>query len=195
LRRVWQSIVTHKDAIDFSLEVPAYASLEGDTRHLYQESNKAIAGVTQDLDEGFQFNTIMAKLRAFANVFAKYTPTSPKDAVFSHAVASFLKLSAPITPHFSEELWQKLGGTGSVHLQSWSMVDSDALVADEVTVVFQVNGKLRDKASVAFDTEKDTIEALAKASPSVQKFLDGMSIVKVIVVPNKLVNIVVKPQN
>jgi leucyl-tRNA synthetase len=195
LRRVWQSIVTHKDAIDFSLEVPAYASLEGDTRHLYQESNKAIAGVTQDLDEGFQFNTIMAKLRAFANVFAKYTPTSPKDAVFSHAVASFLKLSAPITPHFSEELWQKLGGTGSVHLQSWSMVDSDALVADEVTVVFQVNGKLRDKVSVPFDTEKDTIEALAKASPSVQKFLDGMSIVKVIVVPNKLVNIVVKPQN
>jgi leucyl-tRNA synthetase len=195
LRRVWQSIVTHKDAIDFSLEVPAYASLEGDTRHLYQESNKAIAGVTQDLDEGFQFNTIMAKLRAFANVFAKYTPTSPNDAVFSHAVASFLKLSAPITPHFSEELWQKLGGTGSVHLQSWSMVDSDALVADEVTVVFQVNGKLRDKVSVPFDTEKDTIEALAKASPSVQKFLDGMSIVKVIVVPNKLVNIVVKPQN
>jgi leucyl-tRNA synthetase len=195
LRRVWQSIVTHKDAIDFSLEVPAYASLEGDTRHLYQESNKAIAGVTQDLDEGFQFNTIMAKLRAFANVFAKYTPTSPKDAVFSHAVASFLKLSAPITPHFSEELWQKLGGTGSVHLQSWCMVDSDALVADEVTVVFQVNGKLRDKVSVPFDTEKDTIEALAKASPSVQKFLDGMSIVKVIVVPNKLVNIVVKPQN
>jgi leucyl-tRNA synthetase len=137
----------------------------------------------------------MAKLRAFASVFAKYTPTSPKDAVFSHAVASFLKLSAPITPHFSEELWQKLGGTGSVHLQSWSMVDSDALVADEVTVVFQVNGKLRDKVSVPFDTEKDTIEALAKASPSVQKFLDGMSIVKVIVVPNKLVNIVVKPQN
>ncbi|MFN9691290.1 MAG: leucine--tRNA ligase [Vampirovibrionales bacterium] len=193
LRRVWQSIVTHKDAIDFSLEVPTYSSLEGDARHLYQESNKAIAGVTQDLDDGFQFNTIMAKLRAFANVFAKYTPTSPKDAVFSHAVASFLKLSAPITPHFSEELWQKLGGTGSVHLQSWSIADADALVADEVTVVFQVNGKLRDKASVPFDTAKDTLEALAKASPSVQKFLDGMSIVKVIVVPNKLVNIVVKP--
>ena len=195
LRRVWQSIVTHKDAVDFSLEVPAYASLEGEARHLYQESNKAIAGVTQDLDDGFQFNTIMAKLRAFANVFAKYTPTSPKDAVFSHAVASFLKLSAPITPHFSEELWQKLGGTGSVHLQSWCVADVDALVADEVTVVFQVNGKLRDKASVPFDTGKDTLEALAKASPAVQKFLDGMDIVKVIVVPNKLVNIVVKPQN
>ncbi|MFN7310606.1 MAG: leucine--tRNA ligase [Vampirovibrionales bacterium] len=195
LRRVWQSIVTHKDAIDFSLEVPAYSSLEGDARHLYQESNKAIFGVTQDLDEGFQFNTIMAKLRAFANVFAKYTPTSPKDAVFSHAVATFLKLSAPITPHFSEELWQKLGGTGSVHLQSWCVADADALVADEVTVVFQVNGKLRDKASVPFDTGKDTLEALAKASPAVQKFLDGMDIVKVIVVPNKLVNIVVKPQN
>ncbi len=195
LRRVWQSIVTHKDAIDFSLEVPPYASLEGDARHLYQESNKAIFGVTQDLDEGFQFNTIMAKLRAFANVFAKYTPTSPKDAVFSHAVASFLKLSAPITPHFSEELWQKLGGVGSIHDQAWSLADADALVADEVTVVFQVNGKLRDKASVAFDTGKDTLEALAKASPSVQKFLDGMDIVKVIVVPNKLVNIVVKPQS
>ncbi|MCE2930597.1 MAG: hypothetical protein LW809_04330, partial [Vampirovibrionales bacterium] len=73
--------------------------------------------------------------------------------------------------------------------------DADALVADEVTVVFQVNGKLRDKASVPFDTGKDTLEALAKASPSVQKFLDGMDIVKVIVVPNKLVNIVVKPQS
>jgi leucyl-tRNA synthetase len=195
LRRVWQSIVTHQHAVDFSLEVPAYHSLEGPARHLFQESNKAIVGITQDLDEGFQFNTIMAKLRAFAHVFAKYTPQSPKDAVFTHAVQTFLKLSAPITPHFSEELWHKLGGEGSIDHQSWCVALQEALVADEVTVVFQVNGKLRDKDSVALDTDKDTLETLAKASPAVQKFLEGMTIVKVIVVPNKLVNIVVKAKS
>ena len=194
LRRVWQSIVNHQTAVDFSLPLPDYESLEGEARALYQQTHKAIAGITQDLEEGFQFNTIMAKLREFANVLAKYTPDASGDAVFSHAVESYLKLSAPITPHFCEELWHKLGHTSTIHLASWPVADAQALVADELTVVFQVNGKLRDKALVANNTPKETLEALAMASASVQKFLEGMSIVKVVVVPNKLVNIVVKPQ-
>jgi leucyl-tRNA synthetase len=194
LRRVWQSIVTHQASVDFSLTVPAYEALEGDARTLYQHTHKAIAGITEDLEDGFQFNTIMAKLREFANALAKYTPQANGDAVFSHAVECYLKLSAPITPHFCEELWHKLGQTRTIHLEAWPVVDAQALVADEVTVVFQVNGKLRDKASVANNTPKETLETLAMSSSSVQKFLEGMEVVKVVVVPNKLVNIVVKPK-
>jgi leucyl-tRNA synthetase len=109
-------------------------------------------------------------------------------------VESLLKLIAPIVPHLAEELWERVGGTSSVHLQVWCVVDEQALVDDAVTVVFQVNGKVRDKAEVGLNTPQAELEALAMASEKVQQFLAGQTIVKTIVVPNKLVSIVAKPQ-
>jgi leucyl-tRNA synthetase len=193
LRRVWQNMVTHRTAIDLSLPTPDYTTLTGDARHLFQDTHKAIAGITQDLENGFQFNTIMAKLREFANAISKYSPNPLGDAVYSHAVETYLTLSAPITPHFCEEWWSKLGKDSTIHTHPWPVANPLALVADEVTVVFQVNGKLRDKAVLPLNTSADDLKALAQASPAVQKFLDGMALVKIVVVPNKLVNIVVAP--
>jgi leucyl-tRNA synthetase len=109
-------------------------------------------------------------------------------------VQSLVTLIAPVVPHLAEELWERIGGKGSVHLQAWCAVDEQALVADAVTVVFQVNGKVRDKADVAVDTPQAELEALAMASEKVQQFLAWQTIVKTIVVPNKLVSIVAKPK-
>jgi leucyl-tRNA synthetase len=195
LRRVWQTMTTHKQALNFAKpQAVEYASLEGEARLLYQATQKAVAGITNDLDNGFQFNTLIAKLREFANALAKYTPAPESDdVVWNDAVSTYLKLLAPVAPHFCEALWEKFGGEGSIHLQAWPVANAAALVADEVTIIFQVNGKLRDKAVVPNNTPKETLEALAMASEHVQRFLVDAVIVKTIVVPNKLVNIVVKP--
>jgi leucyl-tRNA synthetase len=103
-----------------------------------------------------------------------------------------LVLLAPLTPHLAEELWHRLGGAGSVHNQPWPTVDEAALVADAVTVVVQVNGKLRDKFEVPLGLPASELEALAWTQPKVIEHTEGKDRVKVIVVPDKLVNIVVK---
>ena len=101
-------------------------------------------------------------------------------------------LLAPFVPHITEELWHELGETESVHTMNWPTYEESALEVDEVEVVLQVNGKVRDKLTVSVNITKEELEALAKESSRVQEFTEGKQIVKVIYVPGKLVNIVVK---
>lgn len=194
LRRLWRVVVDNQSAIDLSLAAPSYESLSGAQRDLYQLVNQTTAGVTQDITQEFQFNTVISKIRELVNGMSRYQPVASggKDTVFSHGVLSLLKLLAPIAPHITEELWQKLGGSGSIHDQAWPVADTSALVADMVEVVFQVNGKVRDKAQVSAGTDKTELEKLALANERVQKFMEGKPPVKVIVVPDKLVNLVVR---
>lgn len=192
LRRLWRVVVDFKSAVDLNIDAPDYAQAEGPGRDLLQLTHQTIAGVSQDITQEFQFNTVISKLREFVNGLSKYEPSSTgTDPVWSFSIGVLLKLLAPIAPHISEELWQKLGGSGSVHAQAWPAADANALIADSVEVVFQVNGKVRDKAQVALNTDKAALEALAMASEKVQKFMEGAPPKKVIVVANKLVNIVV----
>lgn len=192
LRRVWRMIVDTKSAVDFNLTVPAYDSLEGDARQLYQLTNQSIARISEDIQGKFQFNTVVSALRELVNGMSDYKPGNSPDAVWSLAVSALLRLMTPLTPHMTEELWVKLGGKGSVQLAAWPEADTNALTKDSVEVVFQINGKIRDKAQVASGLEKSELEALAKASVKIQEQLIGKDVVKIIVVPNKLVNIVVK---
>jgi leucyl-tRNA synthetase len=193
LHRLWTAIVGHEKAVKLGMPLPAYAEMTGEARALYQKNNKTIVGITTDLENDYQFNTYMSKIRELAAVVGKYPAQSQPCPVVSHAVQALVTLIAPVVPHLAEELWERIGGQGSVHLQPWCTVDEQALVADAVTVVFQVNGKVRDKADVAVDTPQAELEALAMASEKVQQFLAGQTIVKTIVVPNKLVSIVAKP--
>ena len=101
-------------------------------------------------------------------------------------------LLAPFVPHITEELWHELGETESVHTMNWPTYEESALKVDEVEVVLQVNGKVRDKLTVSVNITKEELETLAKESSRVQEFTEGKQIVKVIYVPGKLVNIVVK---
>jgi leucyl-tRNA synthetase len=195
LQRVWRVITENSHALDLTAVTPTNltpATAEG--KALYQQTHKAIAGITQDITQAFQFNTVMSKLRELVNAISKYpVAEAGKDPVFSHAVYHLLLLMAPITPHLTEALWQRFNPGDSIHVQPWPTHDPAALIADEVEVVVQINGKVRERLLVPHNTPKDKLEKLALNSTRVKTFLDGQDLIKVIVVPNKLVSLVVKP--
>jgi len=184
-------VVDNQQAIDLKLDAPEYETLSGDAKKLTQLTHQTIQGVSHDITEAFQFNTVISKIREFTNELGRYPVGTTPDAVFTHGIRVLLSLLAPIAPHITEELWARLSGEGSVYQQPWPTFNPKALVADTVEVVFQVNGKVRDKVNVANNTPKGDLEALALGNERVQKFMDGKAPLKVIVVPNKLVNIVV----
>lgn len=192
LNRVWRAVIENKAAISLDAPLPPYESMQGVQRELYQLTNRTIAGISRDLESEFQFNTVISKIREFVNFLGRYQTEGSPDPVFSHAVTNLVKVLSPIVPHMADELWTRLGGSGSTSELAWPGYDDTALTADVVEVVVQVNGKLRDKFQVPTGTPKEALEAMAKESPKVQSYLDGLQLVKVIVVPDKLVNLVVR---
>jgi leucyl-tRNA synthetase len=193
LHKVWRTVTDRKTSINLDLPVPAYEEMTGESRELYQWSNRTIQGIVNDIESEFQFNTVISKLRELVNFMAKYEPAAgAPDAVLSHAVSTLLKLLAPIAPHLAEELWQQMGGVGSIHVQTWPTHNPMALQADTVEIVVQINGKVRDKFPVASGLPKEELEAMARQRPKVIQNIGEQQIVKVIVVPDKLVNLVVK---
>ena len=141
---------------------------------------------------GFRFNTAIAALMEFNNYLYKARETSVIfSPVWDAATRSLVLMMAPIFPHIADELWHRQGNTSSVHKQRWPVADPEKARLDEVTVVVQVNGKVRDKLIVAPGTAAADLEAQALALESVRRWLDGKQVRKVVVVPDKLVNIVI----
>lgn len=143
--------------------------------------------------EGFSFNTMIAAMMSYSNYLgqAKSTPVALRP-VWDEAVRTLVLLMAPAFPHVTEELWDALGGDYSVHQQPWPTWD-EALAADEMlTIVAQVNGRLRDKFEAPVDISEADAKAQAMACDGVQRHMNGKEPFKVIYVPGKLVNIVVK---
>ncbi|MUO34041.1 leucine--tRNA ligase [Enterococcus gallinarum] len=145
--------------------------------------NQTVKKVTEDFEQ-LHFNTAISQLMVFVNEAYK------ADALPYEYVAGFVQLLAPIAPHIGEELWAILGNKEGISYVPWPTYDESALVEDEIEVVFQVNGKVRAKAKVPADADKATLEQLAQSNELVKEQLNGKTIRKVIVVPNKLVNIV-----
>ncbi|WP_309752106.1 leucine--tRNA ligase [Novosphingobium sp.] len=152
---------------------------------LHKLMHRTIAGVGADI-EALQFNKAVAKLYELAGGIEKAAPSAEKIA----AIAVLPRLVSPMMPHLAEEMYHALGGTGLVAEAAWPDVDSAALVDDEVTIAIQVLGKLRDTVTVAKGLPREELEALALASEKVQRALDGKAVKKVIVVPDRLVNLV-----
>jgi leucyl-tRNA synthetase len=160
-------------------------------RELQRKLHQTILKVTDDLTN-FRFNTAIAALMELNNLLVKLKDSAVTQMpIWEETIDTMLLLMAPIFPHISEELWQRRGHDSSVHLQSWPQGDAEKSRADEVAVVIQINGKVRDKLIVAPDTPSAVIESQALALENVQKWIDGKGVRKVIVVPNKLVNIVI----
>jgi leucyl-tRNA synthetase len=145
--------------------------------------NQTVKKVTEDFEQ-LHFNTAISQLMVFVNEAYK------ADALPYEYIASFVQLLAPIAPHIGEELWAILGNEEGISYVAWPTYDESALVEDEIEVVFQVNGKVRAKAHVPADADKATLEQLAQENEAVKEQLNGKTIRKIIVVPNKLVNIV-----
>jgi leucyl-tRNA synthetase len=148
--------------------------------------------VTEDLD-GFRFNTALAALMECTNTLGRLRDDgAAAGAEWAVAMRTLVLMLAPFTPHLAEELWARLGQHGSVHLQSWPTWDAAAVRQDTITLVLQVNGRVRDRVAAPADLDAARARDLALASENVRKFIDGKAVEDVIVVPGKLVNVVVR---
>ncbi|CAJ1185800.1 Leucine--tRNA ligase [Companilactobacillus paralimentarius] len=181
LDRVWNLFINDDD---YSTLRDGFLTDENDGK-LDKVYNETVKKVTEDYD-ALHFNTAISQMMVFVNEAHK-VESMPK----SYA-EGLVKLLAPIAPHMMEEIWNKLGHSESISYAAWPTYDESKLVSDTVEIIVQVNGKLRDKIEVANGTAKDKLEELALADEKVKKFTNGKNVVKVIVIPNKIVNIVVK---
>ena len=165
-------------------------------KELYRKLHQTIKKVSSDILQRFNFNTAISSIMELVNMMYKYNEESTKGArnplLVFETTKKLLMLLSPIAPFMTEELWNRMGNTGSIHRSSWPDYDEAIAAEDMVTVIFQVNGKLRDKAELAKGMEPGELERIALSSDKIQKFIDGRAILKKIVVPDKLVNIVIK---
>jgi leucyl-tRNA synthetase len=166
----------------------APASSDSD-QELREALHRAIAGVADDIDK-FRFNAAVARIRTLSNVLEDHVGKASAGAL-TEAVTALIKLINPIMPHLAEELWQHLGHTTMLTEELWPIVDETLLVSTTVTMAVQVNGKLRGTITMNRDTPSDVVEQEALADEAVQRYLDGKPPRKVIVVANRIVNIVV----
>ncbi len=176
----------------------AIANLNIDTlnkaqKDIRQKTHQTLSKITDDMSRRHSFNTAIAALMELSNALAKFTATDEQSmAVRKESIDIILKSLSPITPHICHYLWRALGNETAIINETWPSVDETALVQDEVQIIVQVNGKLRAKLMLSIDMDKAQVESQALTDENVVKFTEGKSVVKVIVVPNKLVNIVVK---
>lgn len=154
-----------------------------------RKAHQTIQSVTRDI-EAFEFNTIVSALMELTNTMQDARKEAEGTPEWAEAQGILLRLMAPVTPHIAEELWQISGHKTSVHLQPWPEVDAAAAAEDEITLVVQINGKLRDRITVPVGTSDAEAKELALASEAVQRQLEGKKPKQVIVVKGKLVNIV-----
>jgi leucyl-tRNA synthetase len=163
-------------------------------KELSYAMNGTIKKVTEDIRERFNFNTAISSIMELVNEMYHYKELDTfNENQFRMAIENLLLVLAPFTPHVCEELWQQLGMEGSIHKGKWPNFDEAALVKDTVEIVVQINGKIKDKIEVPTALTSKELEERALANEKIQTLVAGMKVIKVIAVPGKLVNIVVKP--
>ncbi|HDY97552.1 MAG TPA: leucine--tRNA ligase [Pseudomonas sabulinigri] len=190
LRRVWR--LNHAYANNGG---PAgkldLSSLSDEQKAIRRAIHLAIKQASQDIGQHHKFNTAIAAVMTLMNVLEKAPQSSEQDrALLQEGLETVALLLAPIAPHICHSLWQALGHSNAVIDARWPQLDESALTQDTLQLVIQVNGKLRGHIDVAADTSRDAIEAAARDNENVQRYTEGLTIRKVIVVPGKLVNIV-----
>ena len=168
-------------------------TLNKEQKQIRQKTYQTLAKITDDIKRRHSFNTAIAAMMELTNMLSKFKQTDGQSmALRLESLDIILRALSPITPHLCHHLWQQLGHQTAIINESWPEVDNKALEQDEVQIIVQVNGKLRAKLMLSADTDKAQVEVQALTDENVVKFTSGKTIVKVIVVPNKLVNIVIK---
>ncbi|CAM3699500.1 leucine--tRNA ligase [Pseudomonas wadenswilerensis] len=189
LRRVWRLAQAHvAQGLPGKLDI---ASLDDGQKVIRRAIHAAIKQASTDVGQFHKFNTAIAQVMTLMNVLEKAAQASEQDRALLHeGLEAVALLLAPITPHISHELWQRLGHQGAVIDAAWPVLDESALVQDSIVLVIQVNGKLRGQIEMPAAASREEVEAAARSNENVLRFTEGLSIRKVIVVPGKLVNIV-----
>lgn len=191
IQRVWRIILSYADKVK---ENPTFdvKALTKEEKELFRILNVTIEKVTEDIGTRGTFNTAISSIMELVNAFYVFKDGNLNAVLAREVVINLIKLLAPFAPHVTEELWQQIGQTGSVHHTTWPTFDPKATIADEVEVVVQVNGKLRSKIMVSSSATREAQQEIALADEKIKGLIKGKTIVKVISVPKKLVNIVVK---
>lgn len=192
LNRVWRQVQSH---IEAGLVDSATSSegLSKEAKTLRLKLHETLQKVTDDIGRRQTFNTAIAACMELMNELSKFEEASESSRrVMQEALETLVLMLSPMTPHLSQNLWIALGKEGLVVDATWPVVDESALVKSEIELMVQVNGKLRGKIEVSVDTDKETILTLAKNDATIMKFIDGKELLKEIVVPGRLVNLVVK---
>ena len=198
LNRVWRLFASNQANLMLDYKLPEDVStLTKENNYLVRTTHIAIKGITQDISNEFQFNTVISKYREFVNAIYDYTAkktqyTDEDKNVLSFALVTLLKLMAPTTVHLTEEIYHQIGGKGSIHETQWPEYEEKLAKTSAITLVVQVNGKVKDKIEVDSESTKEELEKHALESEKVKQATEGKTIVKTIVVPGRLVNIVVK---
>ena len=174
-------------------EVPESYEISGDAdKNMAYWLNYAIKKVSDDIGERFNFNTAISTIMELVNEMYRYKEGTVNPGLFGAAIKDLIIMLAPFVPHVTEEMWEHLGYEGSVHDQTWPEYDEKALVKDTVEIVVQVNGKIKEKLDIAGGLSKEEMEKTVMENEKVKGLIEGKNVVKVIAVPGKLINIVVK---
>ncbi len=196
LNRIWRLVADNLRQLQDVDKEYKPAEFVGEEKELYRKLHETIKKVTADVGERLNFNTAISAIMELTNSCYQYLNEVEKDninySLLKDTIIKALLLLAPFAPHMTEELWAELGEENSIHLQKWPEYKEEALKKDEVTIVVQVNGRVRDKIQVAVDIEEEKLKEKVFATEQVKKYTDGKEVVKTIVVPGKLVNVVVK---
>jgi leucyl-tRNA synthetase len=195
LQRVWRVVVENEgklrplELLDFGLQ------FSGEARAIRRKTHQTIQAVT-DCIADMRLNTMISAMMELVNDLIPFAANLaaddyPGQVALTEGVAALLHLLSPTAPHLCDELWERLGGQGSIYEQDWPTSDPALAAAEQITIVVQINSKVRDRLEVPADTPMEQIQALALALPAIQKQVEGKTVRKVIAVEGKLVNFVV----
>jgi len=196
LKRLWRRVAENFQILEeVKGKIPDIGNMGDAERELYRKTNETIQQITRGLNGAFTFNTAIAAIMELMNAVdhLKISAVSAESAkiVFRDAIENIVLLISPFAPHIAEELWVQLGHEPGIMNAEWPKVNEEALKRDEIELVVQVNGKVRDKIKVLAEASRDEIESAALAADNVRKWTEGKTIRKVVVVPGRLVNVAV----
>ena len=189
LNRIWHVVNQRYKAINIKIDSRQFDEQD---KNLERDRNAAIKEVTEDISEGFKFNTAISQVMILMNTLEKYQVTANpqhKQALLNDAIKTVILLLSPFTPHLCEEMWEKMSGKESIAKIAWPQYNENALKKDLVQIVVQVDGKLRGKFMFPVDSTQEQLKIVILDDAKIKQYIQGKTIQKVIVVPNKLVNI------
>lgn len=193
LNRVWRLVTDYAEKVKEWVKsgMPKQDSrlLNDEDRELRYILNYTIKKVSEDIEERYNFNTAISAIMEMVNAMYQYDGISP---IMMEAINALVLLLGPFVPHIAEEMWHMIGHSEALYLQQWPTYDPDALIKNQVEIVIQINGKLKDRLMVSSGASEEELKDIVLSSPKIKNSIAGKDIIKFIVVPDKLVNIVVK---